>query len=864
MAPQGSSAVIDDEYGLEKTQPATVPTKDDEYGLEVAAPSKAPPPTPGLNPKQQQRANELAPLKEKISQKTPFEKARENPEGFLSHLGQSAKDLIPDWKQVGITALEGPAAPIIQGVQGLIGAHQEFKAAKERGHGPGYSTAAAANTMLGVNPERMEKAAEVGDTGGVLGEVAIPAAMAAIPEADRATGGKVSGAIGKIGSTAVKKIGEPFHIGMSGEDLVTKGVRPRNSATGWNDAIQRPGVQRAIKEYHENSPIKSNEDFKEAIPEIKDKLWQDRVEAASGRQGARPVDLKPAAKAVRDVITPEMEKFEPKQAQELHDFADKLEDQTDVNGANRLLGYLNGKMESHFSKFPAARRSVLRTNPEVAGFDAAREAVRGQVLDTLEAAGETDVRDARKDYGALKTIEKEVERRPNIDARSKPFSLSRILGGLGAATAAVGGHPIAAPVVYGAGELINHLNKPDVMLRRGIERMNPEPAPAFTPPAKFVPPAKTAPPPLAAVQQTLGLPRPEAGPLFQIEQTPRLRPDVESPRTPPIQGEQVPLNLPPENAPLFNINQTPAPKPQQIGGWNPLDVKNAESVIGKPSDVPSPVFRGTAANVEPASSAVGKITGEALKPGESTFDKFYDKEKDQWSPEREANHEAIAKAATSGKTPPKGRPPEATITVGGTGAGKTTVTRGIMADDPNLVNVDSDANKLKIPEYEGLKKSDPQKAAARVHDESKAISKRIIQEAVGKGLDFVYDTSTGGGGAPLFKKLKDLGYKVRVVYADVPVEEAIKRADLRARESADPSNRGRVVPEDIIRKKHEDAAQAFLEHSKSPHVDEVRAFDTTTRTPEEFYNRSAAGEKINNQKTLDRVREKAGVHAGKQ
>lgn len=248
-----------------------------------------------------------------------------------------------------------------------------------------------------------------------------------------------------------------------------------------------------------------------------------------------------------------------------------------------------------------------------------------------------------------------------------------------------------------------------------------------------------------------------------------------------------------------------------------------------------------------------------LEPEQSTFDKFYDKEADKWSPEREANHQAIAERAVEGKTPPKDRPPEAIIMLGGTGAGKTTVTRGILGENNNLVNIDSDANKLLVPEYEGLKKTDPNRAAARVHDESKAISKRIIQEAVGKGLDFVYDTSTGGGGAPLFKKLKDLGYNVKLVFADVPVEEAINRARERALSSADPTNHGRFVPEDIIRKKHAEAAKKFLEYQNSPHVDEIRAFDTTARTPQEFYSRTGKeAPKVHNEATLKAVREKAG------
>lgn len=485
---------------------------------------------------------------------------------------------------------------------------------------------------------------------------------------------------------------------------------------------------------------------------------------------------------------------------------------------------------------------------------------------------------------------------------------SLAMGGLGGVLGVLSGGPVGAIVGTGLAELgkgaYDYQHTPNANLNtekmfRNLSQTGGEPN---IPRVTTVAPEKFTPAAAPATQQALPLPPPEAslfniqqtprlrpdveeprlapihgeqmplgetknGPFFDIQQTPRLRPDFEEPRLAPIHGEQTPLHIPesPEQASLFSIPSTSRVVPEQPRLSNVPKFEKANAPLeADTSGLPKPNFRGTAANVEPAENATAKISEptKGLKSGESTADRFFDRSKEQWAPEREAMHTAIAEKAVAGKIPPSGRPPEATITVGGTGAGKTTVTRAIMKDDPNLVNVDSDANKLQIPEYEGLKKSDPQKAAARVHDESKAISKRIIQEAVGKGLDFVYDTSTGGGGEPLFKKLKDLGYNVKVVYADVPVEEAIKRADLRARESKDPSNRGRVVPEDIIRKKHAEAAKSFLDLSKSPSVDEVRGFDTTTRTPEEFYTRNKSGEKVANQKILDRVREKAGVHAG--
>jgi len=252
-----------------------------------------------------------------------------------------------------------------------------------------------------------------------------------------------------------------------------------------------------------------------------------------------------------------------------------------------------------------------------------------------------------------------------------------------------------------------------------------------------------------------------------------------------------------------------------------------------------------------------KPAAEELAGSQTTEDKYFNKETGEWAPERQAIHQKVIDAATEGKTPPTGRPPEATITVGGTGAGKTTLTRHVLGQNPNIVNVDADVNKLHIPEFDGLKRTDPENAAFRVHEESSHIAKRTVAASVRKGLDFVYDTSTGGGGDALFERLKQAGYKVRVLFADVPTDQAIERAALRARESTDPANFGRHVPESIIREKHQVAAKAFDSYRRSPFIDEMHGYDTTSRAPRRFYERVGPNETIHDQGKIDEVQRKA-------
>jgi hypothetical protein len=105
--------------------------------------------------------------------------------GFWAHVGQSIRSMAPEdipsigdaLKQAGIAGL----GPGYQAIQALHGAATEYSAARQRGHGVPYSAAAGASTTVGVSPERMEQAAAQGDTAGVLGEAAVPTALALTP-----------------------------------------------------------------------------------------------------------------------------------------------------------------------------------------------------------------------------------------------------------------------------------------------------------------------------------------------------------------------------------------------------------------------------------------------------------------------------------------------------------------------------------------------------------------------------------------------------------------------------------------------------------------------------------------------------------
>jgi hypothetical protein len=274
---------------------------------------------------------------------------------------------------------------------------------------------------------------------------------------------KTMAAASDIASGGWRKIGNPAGLASTGEELLTQGISPRTSMTNFKSSLSR--VTGDLKAYDAQSKIGSVQDLSDAIPEIKQKIWSDEVQPALDRQSTRSVNMKPVADAVRGQISDEMKTFDEGNADKLESLASKLENARDVGSAGKLLKYINGNLESYFQKFPAARKANLMNNPETAGWEAARAELRNQFLGTLEDAGESGVRDARLRYGALDTLQDAVERRVNVADRAKPMDLGRIVGlagaGLSGATP-LGGASIAA------GELSHYLNKPDVLVRRGI------------------------------------------------------------------------------------------------------------------------------------------------------------------------------------------------------------------------------------------------------------------------------------------------------------------------------------------------------------------------------------------------------------
>lgn len=156
--------------------------------------------------------------------------------------------------------------------------------------------------------------------------------------------------------------------------------------------------------------------------------------------------------------------------------------------------------------------------------------------------------------------------------------------------------------------------------------------------------------------------------------------------------------------------------------------------------------------------------------------------------------------------------PAVLMMAGGTASGKSTAlalpeNAGETPED--AVHIDPDEIKAMIPEYNQMVQAGDKFAASGVHEESSDISKRLLAEAMKRGLNIVRD-GTGNSPGPKFggqiRDMVNAGYDVRVFYVNAPTDLAIVRATSRAQRS------GRWVPEPEIRNQHTRVSQRFVEH----------------------------------------------------
>ena len=172
----------------------------------------------------------------------------------------------------------------------------------------------------------------------------------------------------------------------------------------------------------------------------------------------------------------------------------------------------------------------------------------------------------------------------------------------------------------------------------------------------------------------------------------------------------------------------------------------------------------------------------------------------KWSKERSELHDKIVEKYVGGKSPVNS--PTAYFMGGGTASGKSSVIRSGMVTIPeNRIEIDPDALKAELPEYQNMIEAGDDSAAAFVHEESSYLSKRIA------AVSFA-------------------GQKVVATYVTIPTEVAVERAKKRAERS------GRAVPDSVIRSIHSAVSDVVPKAVKAGLFDELEVYDNNVKQGE--------------------------------
>ncbi|MBK0075490.1 MULTISPECIES: zeta toxin family protein [Bacillus] len=207
----------------------------------------------------------------------------------------------------------------------------------------------------------------------------------------------------------------------------------------------------------------------------------------------------------------------------------------------------------------------------------------------------------------------------------------------------------------------------------------------------------------------------------------------------------------------------------------------------------------------------------------------------EYTIERKLLHNEIIESFLKGQLQQE-QEPEAILLGGGSAAGKSSigelVIKGYKLQKQNMIWIDPDKIKEKIPEYQDAMESEDiesmKQAAFLVHDESSDITMKLLKICMKRKLNFMYDGTMKNEVKyiKLIQQLRQAGFSIKAIIVDVPIKVALERSNMRFKVT------GRLVPEHIIEESHMRVATTFSKIKDL--IDCYTLYDNTGKEPEVF------------------------------
>jgi predicted ABC-type ATPase len=210
-----------------------------------------------------------------------------------------------------------------------------------------------------------------------------------------------------------------------------------------------------------------------------------------------------------------------------------------------------------------------------------------------------------------------------------------------------------------------------------------------------------------------------------------------------------------------------------------------------------------------------------------------------YTPERTKLHEAIIEGFIEKAKPvPPDRTPVALFLMGVTASGKSSAKDEVDIKpfkDLGAVDIDPDAVKKALPEYDEAVKASAKDAAKMAHAESSDVADKVGETGLANRMNVVFD-GTGKNLAKMranIARAKALGYRVMAIMPHVTLDTAKTRADIRA------EDKGRYVPHAIIEQAHAAVPGNFM--ALLSEFDEFSLFDNNGEPPPSLMLTKGAG-----------------------
>lgn len=275
----------------------------------------------------------------------------------------------------------------------------------------------------------------------------------------------------KLAGAFLKPILERVGIGTDALSDAAKGAKPgkRNYRFAQDFMRAAPYLDR------ENAldPNASVKDWADSAQSARENLYSDQIQPLVDRHATEPLGGLNIADSIRKQIPDAMKKFKPEEAKKMEELANQFlpgqKFSLTVQEAEDALQHFNADLSStgFWSKTPAEREALRKTDGHIAGLKAAADGIRDELYGKLEELEPgSNVADLKKDYGALRNVENELRGQVNVQGRQSPVSLKEAVGII----AGIGHGGLAGLAMAGVPIADRAINAPEVTFSRGVRK----------------------------------------------------------------------------------------------------------------------------------------------------------------------------------------------------------------------------------------------------------------------------------------------------------------------------------------------------------------------------------------------------------